>query len=113
MAKYKIQIKHLECLIENWYDIKTPLDFHKIFLKHNINAHKFGLCNVCFLDCLPIDYLYNMFEDWEYFNGSTTYPVDGRDEFYLMQLITENPKRLHLAVHCLRWLREHNIVEEQ
>lgn len=50
-----------------------------------------------------------MFEDWMYWNEDEHYPVDHRDEFVKMQLITENPKRLHLATHCLQWLREHNL----
>lgn len=103
---YGYQIKRLELLIENWYDIKTPEDFYKIFgdkgKKHNI--HSFGLCATCKLGYE----IYDMFPEWEYFSNVFDFPVGGYWEYENLKLITDNPKRLHLAVHCLRYLREHN-----
>lgn len=111
MGLYDRQIESLELLIHNWYDIKDKDDFYEVFgtCGKGMSEHEYGLCVVCHLESLPCKVQDEVFRDWMYFNGDYDYPVDHRDEFVKMQLITENPKRLHLATHCLQWLREHNL----
>lgn len=110
MGKYDKQIELLELLIENWHEIKDSLDFYFIFghLYSGEVLHCYGLCDVCQLEDLPEKVIRDMFRSWKYFRGSYTYPVDGGYEFQNMRLITENPKRLHLSVHCLNYLKFHN-----
>lgn len=115
MGLYDEQIELLQLLIENWYDIKTREDFYKVF-GENVDGfpeHNYGLCVVCHLESLPLTVNNEIFKDWMYFNGDYDYPVDGVDEFVEMRLITGNPKRLHLAVHCLQLLRQRNKINEE
>lgn len=115
MGKYDTQINLLERLIHNWYDIKTKEDFYKVFPEYrNIgfasHTHKEGLCSVVSICYLEQEVRWEMFKSWKYC-GYCAYPVDGSDEYYSMKLITDNPKRLHLAIWCLQWLRQRNIDE--
>lgn len=112
MAKYDLQIELLERLIHNWYDIKTPDDFYKVFPEHYRDyLHKDGLCDVCRFGFMERLERYHMFRDWSLYNRDLVYPVGGFNEFVDILLITDNPKRLNLAVHCLQWLRQRNIEE--
>lgn len=115
MGLYDRQIELLQLLIENWYDIKTREDFYKVFGENadGFPEHYYGLCAVCHLESLPWNAQDQMFQDWMYFNDDYDYPVDHRYEFVTMMLITDNPKRLHLAVHCLQWLRQRNTINEE
>ena len=100
--KYDSLIKNLENIIEHWYDkeelvtfIKEPCD---------------GLCDNIHNDIHRIPK--EVFESWTYFNGDTLYPVGGVDEYengvIKAYSLFNNPKRLHLAVHMLQWLRFNN-----
>lgn len=115
MGLYDRQIELLELLIDRWYDIKDKDDFYEVFgtSGRGISEHAYGLCYVCCLEDLRCKYYEKMLEEWMYFNGDYDYPVDHRDEFVKMALITENPKRLHLAVYCLQWLRQRNTISEE
>lgn len=112
MAKYDLQIELLERLIHNWYDIKTPSDFYNVFPEYrNVYIHRDGLCAVCRLGFMNRLDRYYMFRKWSLYNRDLVYPVGGFNEFFGILLTTDNPKRLHLAVHCLQWLRQRNIEE--
>lgn len=117
MAKYDLQIELLERLIHNWYDIKTKEDFYKVFPEYKkyrycSPKHMDGLCSITEIQWLDMHERWEMFDNWIYC-VNTVYPVGGKDEYNSLNLITDNPKRLHLAVWCLRWLRERNIEEVQ
>lgn len=106
MGIYDTQIFLLETLIENWYEIKTPKDYYRVFGEayKKFNRHHLGLCATCKFTFNTVE----MFSSWEYYSGDWEFPVGGYSEYKCITLITDNPKRLHLAVHCLRYLREHN-----
>lgn len=100
---YTHLISKLEKIIENWYDkerlhavIAEPHDG----LCDNIKSDHVSVPNKCI-------------EDWMYFNGDTWFPVGGEDEYggdnKGPYSLFNNPKRLHLAVHMLIWLRQHDI----
>jgi hypothetical protein len=112
MGNYDLQIELLERLIHNWYDIKTPDDFYKVFPEHDRDyLHRDGLCSVCRFVFINKQQRWKMFQEWSLYDYDLLYPVGGVNEFISMKLITDNPKRLHLAVWCLQWLRERNIEE--
>lgn len=112
MAKYDTQINLLERLIHNWYDIKTKEDFYKVFPEYTRDyLHKDGLCAVCGFVFIDKQQRWKMFQEWSLYTYDVVYPVGGMYEFHNRQLITDNPKRLNLAVHCLQWLRQRNIEE--
>lgn len=115
MGLYDRQIELLELLIDRWCDIKDKDDFYEVFgtSGKGISEHAYGLCAVCCLEDLRFKHYEKMLEEWMYFNGDYDYPVDHRDEFVKMTLITDNPKRLHLATHCLQWLRQRNTISEE
>ena len=102
--KYDILISNLENIIENWYDRDVLVTFIK-------SPHD-GLC-----DNIKFETVYEIpdacFEAWKYFTGDTYYPVDGCDEYDRglgeSYSLFNNPKRLHLAVHMLQWLRFNNV----
>lgn len=114
MAKYDLQIELLERLIHNWYDIKTPDDFYNVFPEYKKTfltlTHKTGICHIANIHCLEQGVRWKMFKDWDYCKD-VVYPVGGKHEYDNIDLITDNPKRLHLATHCLQWLRQRNIEE--
>lgn len=102
--KYDILIENLEAIIENWYDkedlklvIKEPSDG----LCDNIKSgsHGGGVPKECITS-------------WVYYNGDSWHPVGGEDEYECGDkepcFLFNNPRRLHLAVHMLIWLRFNN-----
>lgn len=112
MGKYDTQINLLERLIHNWYDIKTKEDFYKVFPEYSRDyLHREGLCAACRFVFLDKQERWNMFHEWSLCSNDVVYPVGGMYEFHNKRLITGNPKRLHLATHCLQWLRQRNIEE--
>lgn len=105
--KYTHLISNLEKLIENWYD--------KEYLYKVIKEPRDGLCdNIKKISVVEIPC--ECFESWEYFSGDSSYPVDGKVEYSngcsAPYTLFNNPKRLHLAVHMLIWLRQNNCSDE-
>lgn len=98
--KYHILISNPEKIIENWYEKDT--------LESLIGSPLDGLCdNIKYHSTKEIPN--ELFECWKYFSGEHPYPVDGKVEYELglkePYFLFKNPKRLHLAVHMLQWLR--------
>lgn len=113
-VEYEQVIERLEKIIENWFD-KEEL------LKCLFNPEH-GLCeNVTYyLEEGEAIYkrdsiLYNGIRSWIYFSGSfdpeaILLPVDGVEEYCRGFLeLYSNPKRLHLAVHLLQYLKTNGI----
>lgn len=100
--KYDSLIKKLENIIEHWYDKET--------LKTFIEEPHDGLCDNIRFGSAYIPY--EVFESWTYFTGDTRYPVGGENEYKNGTIqeysLFNNPKRLHIAVHMLQWLRFNN-----
>jgi len=96
MNTYQRQIDRLQALIEDWYEPDREY-------RWNLS---WGLCDSCLLCYLPMMLRHEMFRAWKYYNGDPTFPVDGMEN-YLKPNYTalNNPLRLNLAVHCLRYLK--------
>lgn len=102
--KYYILISKLEKIIENWYE--------KDILVSLIEEPYDGLCDNIRNQShkeIPDE----VFDSWVYFSGDARYPVGGEEEYGDDQKepysLFKNPKRLHLAVHMLQWLRYHSV----
>lgn len=110
MNNYDIPIQRLELIIEHWFD------------KEELYKHlKDPTCGLCFNlfyalpshtpDACIIDYLDNCKEDVN--EDNIHYPVEGSKALYFYSSLNKmnylDPRRLHLAVYMLSWLRQHNI----
>lgn len=103
--KYDLLIESLEDIVENWYDreelikhIKEPCD---------------GLCDNIKSGLLGEGVPKECITSWVYFNGDSWFPVGGGDEYARGEKepysLFNNPKRLHLALHMLQWLKFNNV----
>ena len=102
--KYYILISKLEKIIENWYD--------KDILVSLIEEPYDGLCDNIRNQShkeIPDE----VFDSWVYFSGDTWYPVGVKKNMVTIKKepysLFKNPKRLHLAVHMLQWLRYNSV----
>ncbi len=104
---YSLQINLLEILIENWFEIKTESDLKNLVGDLNPNVDLgCALCVNALLEDLDKNFVNKMFEDWYFFSGNLEFPVELNFENYSnLSNFLNTPLRLHLAVHCLRYLR--------
>lgn len=109
MSIYDIPIQRLEPIIEYWFD-KEEL------FKH-LETPSLGLCYNLFHGLSLSSY--KCIEDYLEFckvslnECNIYYPIEGSKYLYNQaskrKLLYNNPKRLHLAVYMLSWLRQHNV----
>lgn len=109
MSIYDIPIQCLEPIIEHWFD-KKELKKHLLDpcsgLCHNITyvyGHNDSLLYPCIREYLK--YTNSNFHVWFPIEGDGTEYLESSDNGTLY----DNPKRLHLAVYMLAWLRQHNV----
>ena len=95
-SPYQRQIDLLQALIEDWYELDREE-------RWNLG---WALCDSCKLDYLPFTVRHEMFRAWKYYNGDEVFPVEGVENFMQPTYTPlNNPLRLNLAVHCLRYLK--------
>ena len=102
--KYDGLIENLENIIDNWCDKYELVNYiHKPYDGLCYNIKSGGSGGGVPEECIT---------SWVYFNGDSLYPVGGEDEYNIdgeeCYSLFNNPKRLHLAVHMLQWLRFNN-----
>lgn len=112
-VEYKDVIERLEKIIENWFDKKE--------LAASLLYPDLGLCiNLTYYEEDGQFYqkeslLYNGIRAWAYYPNtedeeSIFFPVGGMKEYWKdFEGLYNNPKRLHLAVHLLQYLRTNGI----
>lgn len=112
-VKYEEVIERLEKIIENWFD-KKELAAVLFDCNH-------GLCmNLTHYEVNEVAHtkeavLFPAIRAWAYYPEiddaeSIFFPVDGPDEYVKdFEHLYSNPKRLHLAVHLLQYLKTNGI----
>lgn len=112
-VEYKDVIERLEKIIENWFDKKE--------LAACLFDSDHGLCmNITYYKEGDQFYtkesiLYDGIRAWAYYPSSEYeesifFPVGGMQEYRKdFESLYSNPKRLHLAVHLLQYLRTNGI----
>lgn len=119
--EYLLAIQRLEPIIENWFNkeelfkvLEYPTEGLCINITYRVgddghNYHNDSLLYPCIREYLKSQ---NLPDD----RDNLWFPIEGCPHIYMNasegRSMYNNPKRLHLAVFMLSWLRQHVLVKE-